>query len=384
MSKVDTRAVTAVSISRRTLLQKATALGLAASAGVALAACGGADSPPTIPVGLLATKAPAATVAGTAASASPMTSAATSAMTNVRMAGWSQPISEQANIYGAQENGWFKAQGIDFTFVPGAGGGDALKNILAGNAEFAFTNVEPLLFAIQEGAKLRAVYNIYPQNVFNLVSLKTAGITEIAALKGKKIGVYSQSSGTRYNLLVMLKSAGLKESDVEIVAAGIANFGPLTDRKVEATAATDTGLYEAQQVGLPEVNVLWARDVLNTPSDIFAVTEEVYQKKRDLISRFLSAYRQGTQWMLDQPDAAASLAAKYATDGKNIARNRAIIAMRNTSTVSDATKANGLGFFDIGLLNKVDATFFDLGITKQHFEMERIFTNEFLAGLRGS
>ncbi len=363
-----------ISMNRRTLLRKVARVGLAASTGIALGACGGADRSPTIaPVGVRPTQMAAPTIAGT--------TAGESAVANVRMACWSQPISEQANIFGAQEHGWFKAQRIDFTFIPGAGGGDALKNILAGNAEFAFTNVEPLLFAIQEGAKLRAIYNIYPQNVFNLLTLKSSGITSVAALKGKKVGVYSQSSGTRYNLLIMLKAAGLKEGDVEVVATGIANFGPLAEGKVDASAATDTGLYGAQQGGVRDLNVLWARDVLNTPSDIFVVTEDVYQKKKELITRFLKAYKQGTQWMLDTPDAAAELAGRYATDGKEIARNRAIIDLRNASTVSDSTKVNGLGSFDMELLKKVDATFFDLGITKQHFEMDKIFTNEFIATL---
>ncbi|MDP9370900.1 MAG: ABC transporter substrate-binding protein, partial [Chloroflexota bacterium] len=130
-----------------------------------------------------------------------------------------------------------------------------------------------------------------------------------------------------------------------------------------------------------EVNVLWARDVLNTPSDAFVVTEETYQKRRDLIARFLRAYRRGSQWMLDHPDQAAEIAVKYATDGKEVARNRAIIDLRNASTVSEDTKANGLGHFDLDLLRRVDATFQELGITKQRFDIAAIFTNEFLAEL---
>jgi NitT/TauT family transport system substrate-binding protein len=296
------------------------------------------------------------------------------------MACWSQPISEQANIYAAQEFGWFREQGLDFTFVPGAGGGDAIKHILAGNAEIAFANIEPLFFAIQQGAKLRAVYNIYPQNVFNVVSLPRAGIRAIADLRGKRVGVYSQASGTRYNLLVMLRSAGLQERDVEVIATGVANFGPLGEGQVDATAATDTGLHGARRAGLGDVDVLWARDVLNTPSDVFVVTEETYQQRRDLIARFLRAYRRGSQWMLDYPDRAAELAVKYATDGKEVARNRAIVDLRNASTVSEDTKANGLGHFDLDLLRRVDATFQDLGITKQHFAIDAIFSNEFVGG----
>jgi len=340
-----------IRIARRPFLRRAGLLGLTLLGGTMLAACGGA-----VPT---------------------MTPQAARATSGVRMACWSQPLSEQANIYAAQEFGWFAEQRLDFTFVPGAGGGDAIKNVLAGNADIAFANLEPLLFAIQEGAKLRAVYNIYPQNVFNVVSLPKSGIGTIADLKGKRVGVYSQASGTRYNLLAMLRNAGLKESDVEVVATGVANFGPLSEGKVDATAATDTGLYGARQVGLGDVNVLWARDVLNTPSDIFVVTEEVYQQRRELLARFLHTYRRGSQWMLDSPDKAAEVAVKYATDGKDIARNRAIIDLRNASTVSVDTGANGLGHFDLDLLGTVVATFQALGITKQRFDIPAIFTNEF-------
>ncbi|KAG1314100.1 hypothetical protein G6F62_013979 [Rhizopus arrhizus] len=96
--------------------------------------------------------------------------------------------------------------------------------------------------ALDKGEKLRAIYDIYPQNVFNVVSLKSANITRPADLKGKRIGVYSLASGTRQNLLVMLHQAGLTEADVEIVVTGVLNFAPLLQGQVDATAATDTGL----------------------------------------------------------------------------------------------------------------------------------------------
>jgi len=107
----------------------------------------------------------------------------------VRMACWSQAISEQANIFAAQEFGWFKEQGLEYEFVPGAGGGEALKHVLVGNADFAFTNVEPILFGVEQGAQVQAVYNIYPKNVFNVVSLKGRNIIKPQDLTGKRIGV---------------------------------------------------------------------------------------------------------------------------------------------------------------------------------------------------
>jgi NitT/TauT family transport system substrate-binding protein len=299
----------------------------------------------------------------------------------VRMACWSQAISEQANIFAAQEFEWFTEQGLDFEFIPGAGGGEALKHVLAGNADFAFTNVEPILFGVEQGAQVQGVYNIYPKNVFNVVSLKARNITKPQDLKGKRIGVYSMASGTRHNLLVVLHAVGLRESDVEVVATGVLNFGPLMAGQVDATAATDTGLWAAQQKGLGDVNVLWVRDYLDIPTDVFAVRAETAQKRAELVARFLRAYRKGSQWMLDNPAKAAELAVKYATDGQDVRRNLEIIKIRNASTVSEGTKKHGLGWFDLETLQKVGKTYLELGLLKKQVDVGGLFTNRFVEGL---
>jgi NitT/TauT family transport system substrate-binding protein len=303
------------------------------------------------------------------------------AATPIRMACWSQPISEQSNVFAAQEFGWFRETGLEFTFVPGAGGGAAVKNVLAGNADIAFANLEPLFFAADNGEKLKAVYNVYPQNVFNVVSPTSKNITKPQDLKGKRIGVYSLESGTRHNLRIILRAVGLDEKDVEVVPTGVLNFGPLMQGQVDATAATDTGLWAAQQQGLGEVHILWARDYLNTPTDAFIVSEEFYTTRREPLVAFLKAYKHGTQWMLDHPDEAAQLAVKHAIDGKDPQRNLAIIKLRNTATVDEHTKQHGLGWFDMALLEKVERTFRELGLTKNTLEVQRLFTNEFVQGL---
>jgi NitT/TauT family transport system substrate-binding protein len=297
------------------------------------------------------------------------------------MACWSQPIAEQANIYACQEQGWFREEGLEFEFMPGAGGGDALKNILAGNADLAFTNLEPVFFALDQGSKLKAVYDIYPQNVFNVIALKSKGITTAQDLKGKKVGVYSKASGTYHNLLVLLRSAGLKESDVEVVASGVNNFAPLIQEQLDAQAATDTGLFLARSQGLGEVDVIWVREVLNTPADAFVVTDQAYQSQKELIRRFLRVYRKGTQWTLDQPQQAAEIAQKYATDGQDVARNLEIIKLRNASTVNDDTRKNGLGWFNLDVLQQVELALFELGLIKNRVDVASVFTNEFLPGL---
>lgn len=303
---------------------------------------------------------------------------AADALEKITVAGWSKPITEITHLLVEPDKGIFKANGIDLAYVSGAGGGDAIRNILTGQADVAFTDPGAFFSALDKGEKLRAIYDIYPQNVFNVVSLKSANITRPADLKGKKIGVYSLSSGTRQNLLVLLHQAGLSESDVTIVVTGLLNFAPLLQGQVDATAATDTGLLVGQRKGLGEVNVMEVRNYLNVPSDLFVVREQVYQQKKPLLKRFLKAYRESAAWMIANPDEAAGLATKYAIDGTDRFTNLDVIRLRNAASVSAATAKNGLGAFDMEALQKAANTYRQLGMIEHDIQIRDVVSSDLL------
>ncbi|MFB3164649.1 ABC transporter substrate-binding protein [Neobacillus sp. 179-J 1A1 HS] len=295
----------------------------------------------------------------------------------VKIASWSQPISEQTNLLVSEEKEFFKNEGLEVDFIPGAGGGDAIKNILSGKADIAFTDPGSLYFALNQGEKLKVIYNIYPQNVFNVVSLKESNITKPEDLKGKKIGVYSLSSGTRQNLLVLLNQAGLTEKDVTIVETGLLNFAPLMQGQVDATAATDTGLVTAAEKGLADVNVLEVKDYLNIPSDIFVVTEKTYNEKKDMLKKFVKSYQTSTEWMISQPEEAAALAVKHAIDGKDEKHNLEIIKLRNEASISEATSERALGALEVDVLQQGADSYKKLGLIDQDLHMSEVIVEDF-------
>ncbi len=295
----------------------------------------------------------------------------------VKIASWSQPISEQTNLLISEEKDFFTNEGLDVEFIPGAGGGDAIKNILSGKADIAFTDPGSLYFSLNQGEKLKVIYNIYPQNVFNVVSLKESNITKPEDLKGKKIGVYSLSSGTRQNLLVLLNQAGLTEKDVTIVETGLLNFAPLMQGQVDATAATDTGLVTAREKGLVDVNVLEVKDYLNVPSDVFVVTEKTYNEKKELLKKFVEAYQTSAEWMISQPEEAAALAVKHAIDGKNEKHNLDIIKLRNEASISEATSERGLGALEVDVLQQGADIYKKLGLIDKDLHMSEVIVEDF-------
>lgn len=314
--------------------------------------------------------------------AAPPASAQT--LDKVTVAGWSQPISEITNLLAEPDKRFFAAQGIALDYVPGTGGGSAIQNMLAGQADVAFTDPASLYLALDKGVDLVAIYNIYPQNVFNVVAPKDAGIRTAADLKGKRIGVYSLSSGTRQNLQVLLHQVGLNEDDVTIEVTGLLNFAPLIQGQVDATAATDTGLLVARDRGLKDVDVIEVRDHLNLPSDIFVVTRDVYETKKPLLRRFLAAYRDSAAWMIADPEAAARIAVTRAINGRDEVVNLEIINLRNLASVSPITDRDGLGHFDPDVMQQGADTFRELGLISRSLDMNDIVRTDLIPARDGT
>jgi NitT/TauT family transport system substrate-binding protein len=298
----------------------------------------------------------------------------------VVIASWGKPITEITNLLVEEDKGFFKAKGIEMAIIPGAGGADAIRNLLSGQADVAFTDPASFFTAIDKGEKLRAIYDIYPQNIFNLVSLKSRNITKPSDLKGKRIGVYSLASGTRQNLQILLHQAGLTEADVTIVVTGLLNFLPLMQGQVDATAATDTGLLVGKQKGLGDVNVMEVKNYVNISSDFFVVREETYQQKKDILKRFLQAYQDSAEWMMRSPQEAAKLAVKFALDGQNETANLEVIKLRNATSVSPVTQQKGLGAFDMNVIQKGANAYKAFGLIQRDIKVTDVISQDLLPG----
>jgi NitT/TauT family transport system substrate-binding protein len=294
----------------------------------------------------------------------------------VRLISWSQPRAEQANIFAAQHLGFFKEEGLECEYVPGQGSGDALKQLLAGNGDMAFVGPEALYFAAEQGSDALGVYNIYPQNLFVFISHKESGITQPADLKGKRVGVLSLASGTRYNLMTVLHMNGMKESDVTVVPIGF-TAAPLMQKQVDVWVNTESVLWLTQQQGLGPVNVMRVKDHFNLPTDVLVVRREMAEKRPTVVSGMLRAIKRGTELMINQPDKAAELGVTHGLDLKDKAQAKKVIEIFAAASQSKG----GLGWFDMEVLRKGAETYHATGLIKKAIDVDQLFTNRFVKEL---
>jgi NitT/TauT family transport system substrate-binding protein len=177
---------------------------------------------------------------------------------------------------------------------------------------------------------------------------------------------------------VLLHQVGLTEADVTVVVTGLLNFAPLLQGQVDATAATDTGLAIGRRRGLGEVDVMEVGQFLNVSSDLFVVREDSYQRRKDVLRRFLRAYRDAATWMIAEPAEAAQLAVKRAIDGSDPQLNLELIKLRNASSVSALTRDKGLGALDLASLQKAADVYRQLGLVQRQLDMAQYVTTDLL------
>jgi NitT/TauT family transport system substrate-binding protein len=293
-----------------------------------------------------------------------------------KLCSWSPRLAEEGNIFVSEQKGFFKEQGLEIEWIPGAGSGVALKNMMAGPGDIAFVGPEAMLLAADKGVKLKAIYDLYPQNAFNVFALKSKQIITPYDLKGKKIGVISMGSGTRYNLATILALNGMSEKDVELVALGLNAAPAIESGKIDAMASTDTILYGMQASGLGAVDVMWARDYLNSSTDLFMIEEKNYEPKKDFYLRFLRGYRKGMEYTIKNPQEAAEITAKVAIDGKDPVKVMGSLKLRILTSQSAATRAHGLGWIDSAPLKECANIYKKAGFITTDVNIDSVVTNE--------
>lgn len=159
----------------------------------------------------------------------------------------------------ADRLGFLEQEGVSANFSTVKSGTEAVQQLIGGNADVVVATPEPVMIAAQQGADMKYFQPFFGRFIYGLAALDGSGITTVADLRGKRIGVSNAASTGATTLRTALRTVGLTENDVTLVPIGLGaqQITAVRGGDVDALALWDTqytGL-RSQGVSLTELPV---------------------------------------------------------------------------------------------------------------------------------
>lgn len=220
-----------------------------------------------------------------------------------------------AGFYAALEEGYYEEEGLDVTLQPGGPDITPEQVVASGQAEFGIDWLPALLAARDQGGDLVNIAQVFARSGMTEVTHKDSGITDVAGMKGKKVGVWC--CGNENELYAALVKNGIdpkNPDDVTIVNQPF-DMSLFLEKQVDAAAAmTYNELAQVLETENPETGELYTLDDLNviTMEDagtamledgIFTQGEWIADEaNQDIARRFLKASFKGWVFCRDNQE----------------------------------------------------------------------------------
>jgi putative hydroxymethylpyrimidine transport system substrate-binding protein len=221
---------------------------------------------------------------------------------------WSWPDPLWIPFLVADDQGYYADAGLDVTVQAPPDNSSTAKMLAAGEAQVGLSTTSDVVFAVGEGLPVVSVSNMTQSNNWGLFQLGGQPI-DVAALKGKTVGIYNDS-WTAAMLPLMLESGGLTMDDIDTVAATGSVIPLLLKGKIDvATEVTNLGGVEISTSGGGSFAQLLAPEVgaPDTPIWVYVASTDWASANPDLVTAWLEATREGIEWATANPEDAVAL-----------------------------------------------------------------------------
>jgi len=236
-------------------------------------------------------------------------SAQAGAQTPVRI-NWTAVTGAQSGMFMAKEEGLFKKNGLDVELLHISSSSRGIQAILAGEIAFSYMDGANQVQANLKGANIAFVAGATNRQVFSLMAKPE--IKRIADLRGKKIGITRIGSSTHTSALFALNTAGLKQSDYQILPlVEVPNIlTALLAGQVDAGVVSPPTNSRARKAGLNELMNL-AKEGPEFVSVAVGTSRSYIKGNEDIVRRVVRSYAEGVQFFKNNKAAAQRMMQKY-------------------------------------------------------------------------
>lgn len=206
-----------------------------------------------------------------------------------------------APLFVAQQQGFFKKQGLDVKLIGPANSSDPPKLVAAGKADLAITYQPQLLLDVQQGLPLVRIATLIDKPLGCMAVKANSGIKSVRDLKGKSIG-YSTDGVDSAMVRAMLAKHNLNLSDVKLINVNYDLTQALLSGKVDAVTGIGRN-FELIQMKLAGFHALafYPEDNGVPPYDELIIETNRKELNDPRLTKFLSALKQGEEYLQQYP-----------------------------------------------------------------------------------
>ncbi len=161
----------------------------------------------------------------------------------------------------AEQQGYFKQEGLDVKISDFAGGAQSLRAVVGGSADVVSGAYEHTINMQAQKQSLMAFVQMgrLPQISVGIVSAKAANYRSPKDLRGLKVGVSAPGSSTNILFNYLISRDGLKPTDVSIigVGTGAGAIAAIKNNQVDVISNTDPIMTKLEQEGAIKVIADW-------------------------------------------------------------------------------------------------------------------------------
>jgi NitT/TauT family transport system substrate-binding protein len=170
-----------------------------------------------------------------------------------------------AGYYAAAEKGYYDDEGLDVTIKVGGPDITPEQVVASGQAEFGLDWLPSLLATRDKGSDLVNIAQVFGKSGMLEVTHKDSGITDVAGMRGKKVGVWCCGNENELYAALTKNNIDLKK-DVTIVNQPF-DMNLFLNRDIDAAAAmTYNELAQVLETKNPKTGELYTLDDLNVIS----------------------------------------------------------------------------------------------------------------------
>ena len=224
---------------------------------------------------------------------------------------WTSFASNMSGTWVAQEEGFFKKNGLDVELVHIPSTSRAIQVMLAGELQYSYMDGRNSVTAALKGADVVILAGVANRLVFSFMARPE--IKSFSDLRGKKIGITRLGSSTHSVTLWVTNKAGLKPEDYQMLQlVDVPNIlTAMMAGQIEAGALSPPTNFRARKAGLNELMDL-TKDGPEYVSVAIGSTRSFIKANEEMTRRFVRGYSEGVQFLKANKAAGIRAIQKYA------------------------------------------------------------------------